>query len=255
MRVLLTGQVGLEKGSYLKAAQGLARDKGKQIDYVTLGEKMIESYEGKIDDRTILNLPNVVLDLLRRYAWREIVHDVKLKNANDIFIINSHAVFRWHHGFFPAIDLDLVNDLEPDFMVTLIDDVDKIKDRLIERSTDYFELWELLAWREEEIWLTKLLRDSLKKLTGKEIGYFILPKTQGPNLLVRILTEPKTPKIYMSFAVTGLPEEKRKEVEEFKKEVSTKFIGFDPLAMGERSIVITAESLARGCCKTPCRRP
>ena len=78
MRVLLTGQVGLEKGSYLKAAQGLARDKGKQIDYVTLGEKMIESYEGKIDDRTILNWPNVVLDLLRRYAWREIVHDVKL---------------------------------------------------------------------------------------------------------------------------------------------------------------------------------
>lgn len=245
MRVLVTGQVGLEKSEYLKAAQGIADKKGVKIKCVTLGERMIESYEGKIDDRTILNLPKALLDLLRRYAWREIVTEAEKAKTNEIFIVNAHAVFRWHHGFFPAIDLDLLLELKPDCVVTLIDDVDKVKERLKERETDFFQLWELLAWREEEVWLSRFLTYSLKKLTDKSIKHFILPREQGPGLLVRVLSEKETPKVYMSFAVTGLPRNKKKEVDAFKEKVTAAFIGFDPLAMQERGIVTMAESLSK----------
>ena len=167
MKVLLTGQVGLNKGDYLKGVKNLIDHNGKKFCYETTGEKMIESYTGKIDDRTILNLPKVVLDLLRRFAWKDILSSKQLNDSNDnIFVINTHAVFRWHHGLFPGIDLDLIADFSPHIVATLIDDVNAVKELLKQRGTDFFELWEILAWREEEIWLTKFLVDSLRKLSG-----------------------------------------------------------------------------------------
>jgi len=49
----------------------------------------------------------------------------------------------------------------------------------------------------------------------------------------------------MSFPVTGLSEGKKKEVDDFKGDVSTMFIGFDPLALEERWMVTTADSLSK----------
>jgi hypothetical protein len=53
-------------------------------------------------------------------------------------------------------------------VITLIDDVDLVKRGHIDRDTDSFELWELLAWREEELWTTRFLTDSLRKISGVE---------------------------------------------------------------------------------------
>jgi adenylate kinase len=245
VRVLFTGQVGLEKGAYLGEARELAEARGVGLEYHTLGQQMIQSYLGKIDDQTILNLPKTLLDLLRRYAWDKLLIRAGGLPDEAVFVLNSHAAFRWHHGLFPALDLDLVMDLDPSVVVTLIDDIDKVQAGLEQRGTPFFELWELLAWREEEIWLTRFLRDSLQKLKGREIPYYLLPRAQGAELFVRLVSEPSTPKVYLSFAATGLPEEQKKEVDEFKGRVSERFIAFDPLAMGERAVVTTAKSLAK----------
>lgn len=244
MRVLVTGQVGLNKRQYLEAAAEQVRQRGGSIQVVTVGQRMIENYHGEISDQTILNLPRATLDTLRRCTWREILRHAAEQKEGEIFVINSHSVFRWHHGLFPAIDLDLLLEFEPRLVVRLIDDVDNVKRQLRDRRTDFFELWELLAWREEEIWLTKLLAESVRQLRpGASVRFYVLPVAQGPDLMARLLTEPQTPKVYMSFPKTGLAEQEQSEVDSFKTKVTERFIAFDPLAMEERSILIAAQSL------------
>jgi hypothetical protein len=73
----------------------------------------------------------------------------------------------------------------------------------------------------------------------------VIPRDQGSELFFRLVSEPSTPKVYLSFAATGLPEEQRKEIEEFKAQVGARFIAFDPLALRERAVITTAQSLAK----------
>lgn len=246
MRVLLTGQVGLDKARYLAEVEQLTRQRDRSLQHVAVGQRMIENYHGEISDQTILNLPKATLDTLRRCAWKEILRDAENASEEEIFVVNSHSVLRWHHGMFPGIDLDLLLELRPEVVATLIDDVDNIKRRLQARQTDFFQLWELLAWREEEIWVTKLLAESVERiLSSGPVRFYMLPLSQGPELLARLLTEPETSKVYMSFPKTGLMPEEQSEIDDFKRKVSERFVSFDPLAMEERSVLMAAHSLLR----------
>lgn len=245
MRVLMTGQVGLEKGDYLEDVIGLLRENGLTVDSKIVGEEMIRAQGGNIEEKTILNLPKAQLDCLRRLAWTSIIGSAESGDDDGIFLVSSHSVFRWHHGLFPAMELDLVRQLGPDIVITLIDDINVIANNLKERGTSYFGLWELMAWREEEIILTQFLRNSLAGLAEEGIPFYLVPMAQGAKLLCRLIIEPNTPKIYLSFSVTGLPEEMEKEVLQFKKSVGEEYIAFDPLALSERSILTRAESLAK----------
>lgn len=246
MKVLFVGQVGLDKAEYLREVQDLAAKGGRNLQFETVGQKMIQLRED-IDERQILNLDRHNLGILRRYAWDQILSAHDKIASNEIFIVNTHSVFRWHHGLIPAIDLDLITRFAPAIVVVLIDDISAVKQGLQQRGTDFPELWELLAWREEEIWFTKFLVDSLcSPLSPKNAtSFFLVSKSQGPDLLYRILTEADTtPKVYISFPITGLLPEEEIEVQKFKEAVLQKFIGFDPYSISERSIVTAAKSLS-----------
>lgn len=239
MIVLVTGQVGLEKSKYLAQVKKLVIQKNIKCELITVGEKLIEIYPGKINEKSILNLPLTELTILRRATWKEILQlsEWYHNKEDSILLINSHAVFRWHHGLFPAIDLILVEQIKPDIIVTLIDDIDKIKKGLQKRGTDFFQLWELMAWREEEIWFTKFLTESINSLsTSSKTKFLILPKDPGPTLLFKILTEPHVDKIYLSFPITGTSQKEKGEIESFKTRVTDKFVCFDPLKLKEREI-------------------
>jgi len=245
MRVLVTGQVGLDKGEYLSLLVDLASERGLQLSFATVGERMRELHPNQPAERTILNLDPAELQILRRQAWEQILSEADATDA-DIFVVNSHALFRWRHGLFCAIDLDLALAYEPDMVVTLIDDVHVVKQGLMERGTDYFELWEILAWREEEVLLTKFLADCLQKLysDAREIDFFLVPKKQGPEFLLRLLTEPQTKKAYLSFPITALGGKPDPKVEEFKRLINEAYIAFDPIAMSERALLRLADSYA-----------
>ena len=98
MRVLLTGQVGLDKSAYLEKAVDLAERQNWKLRYETIGERMIRDYVGKLDDTTILNLPKMWLDQLRQTAWKQLVGGLTAcseTGSREILVINSHAVLRW----------------------------------------------------------------------------------------------------------------------------------------------------------------
>jgi adenylate kinase len=260
MRVLVTGQVGLDKGEYLEQTGELIRARGREYFLESIGQRMVALYKGTVTEKTILNLPRALLGLLRRYAWSKVIEDVGpgRRGPDDVVVVSSHSVFRWYHGLFPAIDEDLVCEFEPDIIVTLIDDVDDVVRRLHERDANFSpQLWEVLAWREEETWFTHYLRESVQKLVGHPVGFYVLPRKQGAALLAKILTEPNAKKAYMSFPMTtigalqakmsaGQPQQNERlkrvnelaaEVKEFKAAVEDMFVAFDPAAMTERGLI------------------
>jgi len=235
-RILMIGQSGLEKTKYLKEVQKILQKEGLTLVYDTVGHKMIELYNRGITEKTILNLPRDLLEHLEKQAWQEIINSLENIEA-DFHVVNTHVVFRWDHGLIPVIDIDLLTQYKPDFIVCLIDDIINIQQNLTKRQIYKFNLWELFVWREEEMWLGKFMSEFLHKLGGVSAPhYYILPKGQGPSLLSQILLKPELPKVYMSFPITGIPEEEKKEVDHFKKEVESYLIAFDPLAIRDREI-------------------
>lgn len=114
-----------------------------------------------------------------------------------------------------------------------------------ERDTDILDLWELMAWREEEFWITKLLVQTLQVLhKNKESPkFYLIPMKGGVDLLVKLLTEPDTEKVYLSFPITGLPDKRKKEVDDFKNCIKEKYIAFDPFNLTERRILNTFYSV------------
>lgn len=239
-KVLFTGQVGLNKSKYLEEAKQKANELGWKLKFESIGQRMIKNYPGKIDENSILNLSKVLLDTLRQWAWKEILSELKnsQEENHEIFVINTHAVLRWHHGFFPALELELIREFSPDIVIVLIDDILQIKKGLQERGTDFFELWELFAWREEEIWLSKFIADTASKLLSKEVQFFVVPKSQGPDLLTRLVIEKDTPKVYTSFPITGISEEEKVKIETFKERVKEEFITFDPGSIEDRDLTV-----------------
>ncbi|MBU7038936.1 MAG: hypothetical protein HXS52_13475 [Theionarchaea archaeon] len=250
-KILLTGQSGLNKSEYLEKARPLFEKENMSFSFDTIGKKMIGNYNIMINDanreineRSILNLPKPLLDLLHRISWDELIAKVKEKeqgkkeqedleeeSEKEIYAINTHCVFRWHHGLVPAIDRNIVGKFGPDIVITLIDDIIKIKKALEERGTYFYEFWELYSWRENEILISKFIADSLG------IKSFILPKSQGAELFVDLFCGPSSEKVYLSFPITGMSSQENKEIEAFKNKVKEHFTAFDPFSITDRNLI------------------
>lgn len=241
MRILLTGQVGLNKSKYLEEIKQKATKKGYKLEFESIGQKMIENYTAKIDDATILNLPKAVLDLLRQTTWKQILNKLTYSTEENYFyVLNTHSVFRWHHGLFPALDLKLIAEFAPDMVLVLIDDILEVKKGLQRRNTDLFQFWELLAWREEEIWFSKFIADSMKAVLSKKVNFFIVPKSQGSEFFLRLITKGRIePKVYISFPITGAPSEEQYQINLFKEKIMSEFIAFDPYSIKDRELTFT----------------
>ena len=237
-KIIFTGQSGLNKSKYLQETKELFEKSNIPFNFKTVGHKMLDIYNQKgreITETTVLNLQKDTLDLLQAIAWKEILEEHKKENEG-VFVINSHSVFRWHHGLFPTIDIDLAIQFEPDAIFCLIDDIISIKQALEERKVYLYDFWELFAWREDEIWLSKLLADSIRKIKGNNgIKFFLLLKSQGAELFYKLITNPNLQKVYISFPITGI-DELESEIKNFKSEINKHFIVFDPISIKDRKL-------------------
>src|SRR5947199_7879869 len=127
MRVLITGQVGVEKGPYLEGVEELARGAGHQLEVFHVG-KMMYAEAPDVPAGRILNLPITRLNALRRAVFKEIL---RIAERHEHVIVNTHATFRWKHGLFAAFDFDQMKALKADLYVTLLDNVDAVHQRLL----------------------------------------------------------------------------------------------------------------------------
>jgi adenylate kinase len=126
-RVVVTGQVGVEKRAFLDEVVRIARNLGHHVQLCNVGEMMYAEAPDVVKGR-ILDLPRTRLNTLRRAVFKDILNTA---DRVENLIVNTHATFRWKHGLFEAFDFDHMKSFDADLYITLVDNVDSIHQRLL----------------------------------------------------------------------------------------------------------------------------
>ncbi len=225
MRVIITGQVGVDKGPYLEELEALARGNGKSLKVFHVGKMMYEEAPDVPAGR-ILNLPISRLNTLRRAVFKEILREAE---RHENVVVNTHATFRWRHGLFAAFDYDQIKAFNADEYMMLLDNAESVHQRL-ERDHDIdHTLKDIMMWREEELLATEILAT-----ITRGYGHFYMI-SRGRNrttveTVYRLMFESHRKKVYMSFPmshVMDLPDTLA-EIDRFKTAINRHFTCFDP---------------------------
>ncbi|HEV8292809.1 MAG TPA: AAA family ATPase, partial [Tepidisphaeraceae bacterium] len=238
MRVLITGQVGVDKGPYLEGVEELARGAGKALQVYHVG-KMMYQEAPDVPVGRILNLPITRLNTLRRAVFKEILRGAE---QHENVVVNSHATFRWRHGLFAAFDFDQIKAFDADLYITLLDNVESVHSRLVRDHEIDHTLKDIMVWREEELLATEILANITR---GYGHFYMIsrgrdIPTTQT---IYRLMFEPQRKKVYLSFPMSHVMDQPAtlKEIEQFKKAMHQHFVCFDPGDVDEFLIYTAGE--------------
>ena len=232
MRVLVTGQVGLDKREYLDRLGHIARDRGEELRIFHIGEMMYREAPDVPPGR-ILDLPLARLNSLRRAVFRDVIAD--LPNHKNV-IVNTHATFRWKHGLFSAFDFDQLEQFAADQYVTLMDNIESVHQRMLRDHELEHSLKDLMVWREEEILATEILARANPQRPAK---FFVLSRGRSAmtsETLFRLIFRPNMKKVYPSFPmshVMDLPETLA-EIDAFRGKIAQRMIAFDPGDVDEK---------------------
>jgi adenylate kinase len=241
MRVIVTGQIGNDKKSYIEGTADMAGQQGESISVYNVGDIMYK--EGRdVRPGRILDLPISRLDSLRRAAFKDIIADSKDKKN---IIVNTHATFRWRHGLFAAFDFDQIAELKPDILVCLVDNIEVVHHRLHRDYEIDATLKDCMVWREEEILATELLS---RAIPGCK--FYILSRGRHGDTrktLFRLVCRPRMKTVYPSFPmshVVDLPDTLA-EIDGFRAKLAEHFITFDPGDVDEKLLLDRAIAAAR----------
>jgi len=249
IRMIVTGQVGLDKGPFLAQVVDIARRKGHDVKLFNVGARMCAEAPD-IEPKRILDLPRQRLTALRRSVFKDVVAEVE---RGSHVIVNTHATFRWKHGLFLGYDHQQVTQLDADLYVTLVDNVDAIHERLSREHEIDHTLKDLLVWREEETVVTEAMAEAVA-------GYgrsYVLSRA-NPSVttlsLYRLMFEPERKRIYPSFPMTHVMDQPDilRELEHFRDTLAEYFITFDPADVDEKCLLLKANAATkRGESKLP----
>ena len=236
MRVVVTGQVGLDKKPFLDGVARIAGENGIDLTICNVGDMMYAEAPDVAAGR-ILDLPLTRLTGLRRSVFKDILAACRQRPH---VLVNTHATFRWRHGLFYAFDHDQMQLLSPDLYVVLVDNVDRVQYRLTRDGHIDHSLKDLMVWREEEILATELLS---KIVRGHGCFYVTArggdPESSGTaEALFRLIFRPEIRKAYLSFPMSHVinAPSVMAEVEPFRREMKRIFTCFDPADIEEKHL-------------------
>jgi len=269
MKVVVTGQVGLDKAAFIRGVIEIATAEGHQVVACNVGEMMYAEAPDVAPGR-ILDMSLGRLTSLRRSVFKDILRTC---GSGPHLIVNTHATFRWKHGLFYAFDYDQMKQLDADLYVSIVDNIDRVHYRLRRDGHADHTLKDLMVWREEEILATELLaqivrghgrfficsrgRDGQPAAAGSsnpdDPGFDASqPACQSPPAglarmampgaaaLARLMLHPDMKKAYLSYPMSHLSEEVAPEaladIEAFRREMKRHFICFDPGDVDEKEL-------------------
>ena len=264
MRVVVTGQVGMDKKAFLSRAVALAGSAGRKVTLFNVGE-MMYAEAPDVPPGRILDLPLSRLNTLRRSVFKDIL--AECVRGGDL-IVNTHATFRWRHGLFYAFDYDLMKALDADLYVVLVDNIDRVHGRLLRDGHTDHTLKDLMVWREEEILATELLAQivgspdrTVSRPGAPARGYgcfYVLTRGSDPDpsapappagapaeALVRLMFSTQMKKAYLSFPMSNVADpEALAKIAGFRSEMKRHFICFDPGDLEEKHLAAMALAAA-----------
>ena len=244
VRVIVTGQVGLDKKPFLERTADIARRNGREIVLFHVGALMCAEAPDVTPQR-ILDLPRQRLTALRRSVFKDILRTAA---AGANLIVNTHATFRWKHGLFHAFDHHQIAELDPDLYITLVDNVDAVHERLDREHEIQHSLKDILVWREEEMVVTEAMAEA----TGRYGRALLLSRSQpdiNAQSLYRLMFEPHRRRVYPSFPMTHVLDQPAilAEIAHFRDVLAEHFITFDPADLDEKRLLFEAgEATKRG---------
>ncbi len=209
VKVVFTGQSGLDKRSLLAELKKFAASRGRRTEFFRIGEMMYRIL--KAPPGRILRLPLERLEGARSRAFREISDYIGKNPEVDIYV-DTHATFRWKDALFAAFSVDEIRSLQPDLCVNLIADVDQIKRGLA--YSDYsmkISLREMMIWRQEEILVSELIAAIAK------CEHFVIPRRVDVGSLYRLIHE-RARKLYLSYPISrAQPTAVDEQIREFRE--------------------------------------
>ncbi len=237
VRVVVTGQVGIDKKPFLDEVVRLAAANGHTIQLFNVGDRMYAEAPD-ISPGRILDLSRQRLTSLRRSVFKDVLASAE---AGNNIIVNTHATFRWKHGLFHAYDHEQMARLDADLYITLVDNVDAIHERLTRSYRVRHTLKDILVWREEEIVVTEAMAEAV---SGFGSAYVVARENTSvaAQSLYRLMFEQHRKRIYPSFPMTHvlkLPEIMA-EIEHFRAALAEHFITFDPADLDEKRLLYDA---------------
>ena len=236
-RVVVTGQVGVDKKPFLMQVARLAESRGDAVRVFHIGDMMYAEAPDVRPGR-ILDLPLARLNALRRSVFKDILTEL---DTPATVIVNTHASFRWKHGLFPAFDHDQMLPLDADLYVTLVDNLDAVHERLTREHDLPHTLKDILVWREEEILATEVLASAVR---GHGYFFVVARGVEDRTLqsLYRLIFRPRTKKVYPSFPMTHVMDmpQTLAQIDGFRAALTEHFITFDPGDVDEKRLLIEA---------------
>lgn len=236
-RVVMTGQVGVDKKPFIEKVCQLAESRGQPVRRFHVGD-MMYSEARDVRPGRILDLPLARLATLRRLVFTNILSQV---DQYPTTIVNTHAAFRWKHGLFPAFDHDQMLALDADIYITLVDNLDAVHERLTRETDLPHSLKDILVWREEEILATEILANAIR---GHGCFYVLARGVEDHTVesLYRLIFKPETKRVYPSFPMTHVMDmpDTLAEIDAFRAVIAEHFITFDPGDMDEKRLLSDA---------------
>ena len=90
MRVVISGQSGLNKYDYTEKLRKYIEDKGQSVALFHIGKRMCKELD--ISEEKILNSKLKQLDLVRQLVFEKIFKEIEREKPENI-ILNTHLVF------------------------------------------------------------------------------------------------------------------------------------------------------------------
>jgi adenylate kinase len=252
MKIVVTGQVGLDKAAFLEQVAAALRAGGAEVDLRHVGRMMYAEAPDVAAGR-ILDLPLSRLRGLRRSVFKDILAAARQDGPTRLggarhLMVNTHATFRWRHGLFYAFDHDQMQALDADMYVALVDNIDRVHWRLVRDGQLDHTLKDLMVWREEEILATELLSQIVR---GHGCFYIVArgdgEDPQAARALANLMVRPRAKKAYLSFPmshVRGSPAVSA-EIDAFRRRWKASLICFDPGDVEEKPLGEEALEAAR----------
>jgi adenylate kinase len=251
MRLLFTGTTGVKmKETVSNLAMFCYRMKNKKEDLENIRSKeylSIYDIEDEIKKDTDFT---AYLDS-DNYRWQEstweqaaqrVLQQLEKQKPENSFICMNAPYFR-RSRFFPALPVDLVRRLAPDMIVTLIEEAHLVWQRIMTRNAAFptrssFRLREIFSWRAATILNADCLAKTLSAFNPDRppVKNYVVAVKHPPEMLYRLIFEPKTLTIYASFPIsrTRNVADNRKQIDEFRTRLHKDFCVFDPATIDER---------------------
>lgn len=275
--ILFTGQSGIKISDSLKK---FIESKQKEFDrnsintkihYYKLETEIVSLYEGRNISpsenkdkevwRLILNEPYSKIQELWDLALQNIHQKIMVEsgnNATSLFLISFHSIF-YHkktNEYLSFINIDLLANLNPTKIITLIDDIYDIHSRLQMPKEMFYrnyqankvdlvlDLFLIQDWRAKEIMMSRFINSQLKYKSIQN-SFFVLAVKHPYDTLDNLIF--KKPVVYFSHPIsevrrlekngdTSTANEVRLQMDDFSKKIIEKFATFLPTTIDEYRI-------------------